>query len=296
MFSDRTAGWQRWEGVLKKGCRWLELRQRKTGERRDQRCWDCASLMTTRTSAAVPSSPSDIGLGSGFFVEWLKKTSEAARLMEAAASAGVSAESEPTIKVEVGVETTFVGVGNCRFISVSPGWHTASAVALPTWTTLPRHLERHTERKIQLRISAAEGVFCLQWVHPGSSGHLWWGWQGSVLESLSENVPSGHCSHLTFEEAVPEETPKHFLRIYPWFSLSKKTSLMYLVEILHIQLCMTCTGRTWNRTGLWRRNTCPACTHTWTLSLRCRSGCTANRWLVWGRKCFFTSVINFIKG
>lgn len=68
---------------------------------------------------------------------WLKKASEAGRLMEDAASAGVTAESEPTMAAEVGVETTLVKVGNGRSNPVTPGGHTVS---------LPWHLEKQTER------------------------------------------------------------------------------------------------------------------------------------------------------
>lgn len=129
MFANKTAGRRRW-GILVQGCRWLKLE-----EGRDQRYWECVSIKTTRISDAVPSFLSDIGLSSGFFVDWLKKASEAERLME-------GAESEPMVTVEVGVETAFVRVGNGRFDSVAPGWHTVSAVALPTLITLPWHLER----------------------------------------------------------------------------------------------------------------------------------------------------------
>lgn len=41
--------------------------------------------------------------------------------MEGAASAGITTEYGPTIMVEVGVETTFVGVGNGIFNSVTRG-------------------------------------------------------------------------------------------------------------------------------------------------------------------------------
>lgn len=50
-------------------------------------------------------------------MERLKKASEADRLMESVASAGVTAESESMITAVVGVETTFVGVGNGGFNS-----------------------------------------------------------------------------------------------------------------------------------------------------------------------------------
>lgn len=47
--------------------------------------------------------------------------------------------------------------------------------------------------------------------------YLWWGRQGSVLESLSENVPSGHRLHFTSEVAVPEETQTPFPDFFPDF-------------------------------------------------------------------------------
>lgn len=144
--SNRPAEWQRWERIVLQGCWWLKLRQRKTGEGTDQCCEDCFSLKTIRISAAVPSIFSDIGLSSWLFVEWLKKASEEERLMEEAAAVGVTAESESTI-TEIGVGTTFVGVGVGRFNSVTSGWQTVSAVALPTLKTLPWHLERHRKRE-----------------------------------------------------------------------------------------------------------------------------------------------------
>lgn len=77
--------------------------------------------MLIRITAAVPSVLPVIGLSSGLFVEWLKKASKAERLMEDAASAGVTAEPEPMSEAEVGVETTSFRVGNGRFNPVPPG-------------------------------------------------------------------------------------------------------------------------------------------------------------------------------
>lgn len=89
----------------------------------------------------------------------------------------------------------------------------------------------------------------------------------------------------SYKELVPKIW-KTVSKYYMHEKNSLKKIVLYLLKILHNQLCMVCTLyrlHSVDHQNPWC-STSQACIHTWTLSLRSSSGHTADLWLVLWRK------------